>query len=253
MFDLTGMTALVTGASGGIGSSIARALAGQGARLALSGSNGAKLRSFREELNDEYKHDSGDHVEITCDLSNTTQVEELIPAALDTLGKVDILVNNAGVTRDNLAMRMKDEEWAEVMKINLEAAFRLMRAAVRPMMKARFGRIVTITSVVGSTGNPGQMNYAAAKAGLVGMTKSFAQEVASRGITANCVAPGFIRTAMTEVLPDAQKEALNARIPMGRMGEGPDIGAAVAYLASREAGYVTGQVLHVNGGMAMFG
>ena len=253
MFDLTGMTALVTGASGGIGSSIARALAGQGARLALSGSNGAKLRSFREELNDEYKHDSGDHVEITCDLSNTTQVEELIPAALDTLGKVDILVNNAGVTRDNLAMRMKDEEWAEVMKINLEAAFRLMRAAARPMMKARFGRIVTITSVVGSTGNPGQMNYAAAKAGLVGMTKSFAQEVASRGITANCVAPGFIRTAMTEVLPDAQKEALNARIPMGRMGEGPDIGAAVAYLASREAGYVTGQVLHVNGGMAMFG
>ena len=253
MFDLTGMTALVTGASGGIGSSIARALAGQGARLALSGSNGAKLRSFREELNDEYKHDSGDHVEITCDLSNTTQVEELIPAALDTLGKVDILVNNAGVTRDNLAMRMKDEEWAEVMKINLEAAFRLMRAAARPMMKARFGRNVTITSVVGSTGNPGQMNYAAAKAGLVGMTKSFAQEVASRGITANCVAPGFIRTAMTEVLPDAQKEALNARIPMGRMGEGPDIGAAVAYLASREAGYVTGQVLHVNGGMAMFG
>ena len=253
MFDLTGMTALVTGASGGIGSSIARALAGQGARLALSGSNGAKLRAFREELNDEYKHDSGDHVEITCDLSNTTQVEELIPAALDTLGKVDILVNNAGVTRDNLAMRMKDEEWAEVMKINLEAAFRLMRAAARPMMKARFGRIVTITSVVGSTGNPGQMNYAAAKAGLVGMTKSFAQEVASRGITANCVAPGFIRTAMTEVLPDAQKEALNARIPMGRMGEGPDIGAAVAYLASREAGYVTGQVLHVNGGMAMFG
>ena len=251
MFDLTGMTALVTGASGGIGSSIARALAGQGARLALSGSNGAKLRSFREELNDEYKHDSGDHVEITCDLSNTTQVEELIPAALDTLGKVDILVNNAGVTRDNLAMRMKDEEWAEVMKINLEAAFRLMRAAARPMMKARFGRIVTITSVVGSTGNPGQMNYAAAKAGLVGMTKSFAQEVASRGITANCVAPGFIRTAMTEVLPDAQKEALNARIPMGRMGEGPDIGAAVAYLASREAGYVTGQTLHVNGGMAM--
>ena len=252
MFDLTGMTALVTGASGGIGSSIARALAGQGARLALSGSNGAKLRSFREELNDEYKHDSGDHVEITCDLSNTTQVEELIPAALDTLGKVDILVNNAGVTRDNLAMRMKDEEWAEVMKINLEAAFRLMRAAARPMMKARFGRIVTITSVVGSTGNPGQMNYAAAKAGLVGMTKSYAQEVASRGITANCVAPGFIRTAMTDVLPDAQKEALNSRIPMGRMGEGEDIGAAVAYLASREAGYVTGQVLHVNGGMAMF-
>ncbi len=251
MFDLTGMTALVTGASGGIGSAIARALAGQGARLALSGSNGSKLRSFREELNDEFKHDEGDHVEITCDLSNTQQVEELVPAALDTLGKVDILVNNAGVTRDNLALRMKDEEWDAVMKINLEAAFRLMRAAARPMMKARFGRVITITSVVGTTGNPGQMNYAAAKAGLVGMTKSFAQEVASRGITANCVAPGFIRTAMTDALPDAQKQALNARIPMGRMGEGPDIGAAVAYLASNEAGYVTGQVLHVNGGMAM--
>ncbi|MCB2088252.1 MAG: 3-oxoacyl-[acyl-carrier-protein] reductase [Sphingomonadaceae bacterium] len=248
MFSLEGMTALVTGASGGIGSSIARSLASQGARLALSGSNAAKLRAFREELNDEYGHD---HVEITCDLSNATQVEELIPATVDTLGKIDILVNNAGVTRDNLAMRIKDEEWDAVMKINLEAAFRLMRASARPMMKARFGRIVTITSVVGATGNPGQMNYAAAKAGLVGMTKAFAQEVASRGITANCVAPGFIRTAMTDVLPDAQKDALNARIPMGRMGEGEDIGAAVAYLASKEAGYVTGQTLHVNGGMAM--
>ena len=249
MFSLEGMTALVTGASGGIGSSIARALARQGARLALSGSNSAKLRAFRDELNEEFGHD---HVEITCDLSNTTQVEELIPAAVDTFGQLDILVNNAGITRDNLAMRMKDEEWEQVIKINLEAAFRLMRAAARPMMKARFGRIVTITSVVGSTGNPGQMNYAAAKAGLVGMTKSYAQEVASRGITANCVAPGFIRTAMTDVLPDAQKEALNARIPMGRMGEGEDIGAAVAYLASKEAGYLTGQTLHVNGGMAMF-
>ena len=249
MFSLEGKTALVTGASGGIGSSIARSLARQGARLALSGSNASKLRSFREELNDEFGHD---HVEITCDLSNTTQVEELIPATLDTLGKVDILVNNAGVTRDNLAMRMKDEEWDAVMKINLEAAFRLMRSAARPMMKARHGRIVTITSVVGATGNPGQVNYAAAKAGLVGMTKSYAQEVASRGITANCVAPGFIRTAMTDVLPDAQKEALNQRIPMGRMGESEDVGAAVAFLASREAGYVTGQTLHVNGGMAMF-
>ena len=253
MFSLEGMTALVTGASGGIGSSIARALARQGARLALSGSNSSKLRSFREELNEEFgPRNDGDHVEITCDLSNSTQVEELIPAAIDTFGQLDILVNNAGITRDNLAMRMKDEEWEQVIRINLEAAFRLMRAAARPMMKARFGRIVTITSVVGATGNPGQMNYAAAKAGLVGMTKSFAQEVASRGITANCVAPGFIRTAMTEVLPEAQKEALNARIPMGRMGEGEDIGAAVAYLASREAGYVTGQVVHVNGGMAMF-
>ena len=252
MFDLTGMTALVTGASGGIGSSIARCLAAQGARLALSGSNSSKLRSFREELNDEYRHPNGTHVDITFDLSNTTQVEELVPAALDTFGQLDILVNNAGITRDNLAMRMKDEEWEQVIRINLEAAFRLMRAASRPMMKARFGRIVTITSVVGATGNPGQMNYAAAKAGLVGMTKSFAQEVASRGITANCVAPGFIRTAMTEVLPEAQKEALNGRIPMGRMGEGGDIGAAVVYLASKEAGYVTGQTLHVNGGMAMF-
>ncbi|MBO9519045.1 MAG: 3-oxoacyl-[acyl-carrier-protein] reductase [Porphyrobacter sp.] len=249
MFDLTGMTALVTGASGGIGSSIARCLARQGARLALSGSNSAKLRAFREELNDEFGHD---HVEITCDLSNTTQVEELIPATLDTLGKIDILVNNAGITRDNLAMRMKDDEWEQVIRINLESTFRLMRAAAKPMMKARFGRIVTVTSVVGATGNPGQVNYAAAKAGLVGMTKSYAQEVASRGITANCVAPGFIRTAMTDVLPDAQKDALNQRIPMGRMGEGEDIGAAVTFLASKEAGYVTGQTLHVNGGMAMF-
>ena len=252
MFDLTGMTALVTGASGGIGSSIARCLAAQGARLALSGSNSSKLRSFREELNEEYRHPNGTHVDITCDLSNTTQVEELVPAALDTFGQLDILVNNAGITRDNLAMRMKDDEWDAVIRVNLEAAFRLMRAAARQMMKARYGRIVTITSVVGATGNPGQMNYAAAKAGLVGMTKSFAQEVASRGITANCVAPGFIRTAMTEVLPEAQKEALNGRIPMGRMGEGGDIGAAVVYLASKEAGYVTGQTLHVNGGMAMF-
>ena len=250
MFDLTGMTALVTGSSGGIGSAIARALAGQGARLALSGSNGAKLRAFREQLNDEI---GGDHVEITCDLSNTQQVEELIPATVDTLGKIDILVNNAGITRDNLAMRMKDEEWDEVIRINLEAAFRLMRAAARPMMKARFGRIVTITSVVGATGNPGQMNYAAAKAGLTGMTKSLAQELASRGVTANCVAPGFIRTAMTDVLPDAQKDALNARIPAGRMGEGEEVGAAVAFLASKEAAYVTGQTIHVNGGMAMLG
>ncbi len=249
MFDLTGMTALVTGASGGIGSSIARCLAKQGARLALSGSNSDKLRAFRDELNEET---SLDHVEITCDLANATQVEELVPAALDTFGQLDILVNNAGITRDNLAMRMKDEEWDAVIRVNLEAAFRLMRAASRPMMKARFGRIVTITSVVGATGNPGQVNYAAAKAGLVGMTKSFAQEVASRGITANCIAPGFIRTAMTDALNDAQKEAINGRIPMGRMGEGGDIGAAVVYLASNEAGYVTGQTLHVNGGMAMF-
>jgi 3-oxoacyl-[acyl-carrier protein] reductase len=249
MFDLSGMTALVTGASGGIGSSIARCLAKQGARLALSGSNPGKLRAFRDELNEQFGHD---HIEITCDLANSAQVEELVPAALDSFGQLDILVNNAGITRDNLAMRMKDEEWDAVIRVNLEAAFRLMRAASRPMIKARFGRIVTITSVVCATGNPGQVNYAAAKAGLVGMTKSFAQEVASRGITANCIAPGFIRTAMTDVLNDAQKEAINGRIPMGRMGEGSDIGTAVVYLASKEAGYVTGQTLHVNGGMAMF-
>jgi 3-oxoacyl-[acyl-carrier protein] reductase len=248
LFDLTGMTALVTGAAGGIGSAISHALAKQGARLALSGTNSAKLRAFREELNDTYGHD---HVEITCDLSNTEQVEHLVPAAIDTLGKIDILVNNAGITRDNLAMRMKDEEWDAVIRVNLEAAFRLMRAASKPMMKARFGRMITITSVVGAVGNPGQANYAAAKAGLVGMSKSLAQELATRGITVNCVAPGFIRTAMTDMLPDAQKDALNARIPMGRMGEGTDIGAAVAYLASRDAGYMTGQTLHVNGGMAM--
>ncbi|MBP6379486.1 MAG: 3-oxoacyl-[acyl-carrier-protein] reductase [Sphingorhabdus sp.] len=244
MFDLTGMTALVTGASGGIGSAICHALAGQGARLAVSGSNVEKLEAFRASL-------GGDHVAVPCNLGDKDSVEALVPAALEKLGQIDILVNNAGVTRDNLAMRMKDEEWEEVIKINLEAAFRLMRAATKPMMKARFGRIITITSVVGATGNPGQINYAASKAGLVGMSKALAAELASRNVTVNCVAPGFIRTAMTDVLPDAQKDALNARIPMGRMGEGSDIGAAVAYLASKDAGYVTGQTLHVNGGMAM--
>ena len=248
MFKLDGMNALVTGASGGIGSAIATALAKQGARVALSGSNGDKLRGFREQLNSEI---GGDHVEITCDLSNTTQVEELIPATLDTLGGIDILVNNAGITRDGLAMRMKDEDWHQVVSVNLEAAFRLMRASARPMMKARFGRIINITSVVGHTGNPGQMNYCAAKAGLTGMTKSFAQEVASRGITANCVAPGFIATPMTSALDEKQAESINARIPMGKMGAGDDIGAAAAFLASREAGYITGETVHVNGGMAM--
>ena len=254
MFDLHGMTALVTGASGGIGSSIARSLAKQGARLAVSGSNPNKLRAFRDELDEHTPQhlQEVDHVAITCDLADAEAVERLIPAALDSLGKIDILVNNAGITRDNLAMRMKDEEWDAVIRVNLEAAFRLMRAVCRPMMKAKFGRIITVTSVVGATGNPGQINYSAAKGGLTAMSKSLAQEVASRGITVNCIAPGFIRTAMTDVLPDAQKEALNTRIPMGRMGEGDDIGAAVAYLASREAGYVTGQTLHVNGGMAMF-
>ena len=250
MFSLEGKTALVTGASGGIGSSIAYALARQGARLALSGSNGDKLRAFREQLIEEV---GGDHVEITCDLSSSTQVEERIPATIDTLGKMDILVNNAGITRDNLAMRMKDEEWDQVIRINLEASFRLMRAAARPMMKARGGRIVSITSVVGHTGNPGQMNYVAAKAGLTGMTKSLAQELASRNITVNCVAPGFIRTAMTDALDDKQKDAINSHIPMARMGEGEEVAAAVAYLASDEAAYVTGQTLHVNGGMAMMG
>jgi 3-oxoacyl-[acyl-carrier protein] reductase len=244
MFDLTGMTALVTGASGGIGSAICAALAGQGARLAVSGSNVEKLEAYRASL-------GGDHVAIPCNLGDKDSVEALVPAALEKLGQLDIVVNNAGVTRDNLAMRMKDEEWDEVIKINLEAAFRIMRAATKPMMKARFGRIITITSVVGATGNPGQINYAASKAGLVGMSKALGAELASRNVTVNCVAPGFIRTAMTDSLPDAQKEALNGRIPMGRMGEGSDIGAAVAYLASREAGYITGHTLHVNGGMAM--
>lgn len=245
MFDLTGMTALVTGASGGIGSAIAKALADQGATLALSGSNGDKLAAFAKEL-------GGDHKTLVANLSDGAAVDALVPAAVEALGgKIDILVNNAGVTRDNLAMRMKDEEWDDVIRINLEAAFRLCRAAAKPMMKARFGRIISITSVVGATGNPGQANYAASKAGLVGMSKALAQELASRGITVNCVAPGFIRSAMTDVLPEAQKAALLGRIPAGDLGDGEDIGAAVAYLASKEAGYVTGQTLHVNGGMAM--
>jgi 3-oxoacyl-[acyl-carrier protein] reductase len=245
MFDLTGMTALVTGASGGLGSAIARALAGQGARLAVSGSNVEKLESFRASL-------SGDHVALPCNLSDGAAVDQLVPQAVEALGgKLDILINNAGVTRDNLLMRMKDEEFEEVIRINLEAAFRLMRAAARPMMKARFGRIISITSVVGVTGNPGQANYVASKAGLIGMTKAVAQELASRGITVNAVAPGFMTSAMTEALNDQQREAILSRIPTGAMGAGEDIGAACVYLASREAGYVTGQTLHVNGGMAM--
>ena len=245
MFDLTGMTALVTGASGGIGSAIARALAGQGARLAVSGSNRDKLDAFCKQL-------GGEHVALACDLSNGGRVDALVPDAVAALsGRLDILVNNAGVTRDNLAMRMKDEEWDQVIRVNLEAAFRLIRAAAKPMMKQRFGRIVSITSVVGATGNPGQANYAASKAGLVGMSKAVAQELASRGVTVNCVAPGFIRSAMTHALPEAQTAALTARIPAGGLGAGEDVGAAVVYLASREAGYVTGQTLHVNGGMAM--
>lgn len=244
MFDLTGMTALVTGASGGIGSAIARGLAAQGARLAVSGSNADKLEAFRASL-------GGDHVALPCDLSDGAAVDALVPQAVAALGKLDILVNNAGVTRDNLAMRMKDDEWDQVIRVNLEAAFRLCRAAAKPMMKARFGRVVSITSVVGQTGNPGQANYAASKAGLVGMSKALAQELASRNITVNCVAPGFIRSAMTDILPEAQKAALTQRIPAGDLGTGDDIAAAVVYLASREAGYVTGQTIHVNGGMAM--
>jgi 3-oxoacyl-[acyl-carrier protein] reductase len=244
MFDLTGMTALVTGASGGIGSAIARGLAEHGARLALSGSNAAKLEAFAAEL-------GGEHVTLACDLSDPAAVDGLVPRAVEALGGLDILVNNAGITRDNLAMRMKDEEWSDVIRVNLEAAFRLCRAAAKPMMKARFGRMISITSVVGATGNPGQANYAASKAGLVGMSKALAAELASRNITVNCVAPGFIASAMTEVLPEAQKTALLSRIPAGKLGEGDDVAAAVVYLASRQAGYVTGQTLHVNGGMAM--
>jgi 3-oxoacyl-[acyl-carrier protein] reductase len=193
----------------------------------------------------------GDHVILPCNLSDAAAVDALVPSAVDKLGQLDILVNNAGVTRDNLAMRMKDEEWDQVIRVNLEAAFRLSRAALKPMMRARFGRIVSITSVVGATGNPGQANYAASKAGLIGMSKALAQEVASRNITVNCIAPGFIQSAMTDALPDAQKEALLGRIPAGKLGAGSDIAAAAVYLASREASYVTGATLHVNGGMAM--
>jgi 3-oxoacyl-[acyl-carrier protein] reductase len=244
MFDLSGMTALVTGASGGIGSAIAAALAGQGARVALSGTREEALRGVAETL-------GGEHVILPANLGDAEAVDALVPRAVDSLGRLDILINNAGVTRDNLAMRMKDEEWSDVIRINLEAAFRLSRAALKPMMRAKHGRIVSITSVVGATGNPGQANYAASKAGLVGMSKALAQEVASRNITVNCIAPGFIQSAMTDVLPDAQKQALLGRIPAGKLGVGEDIGAAAVFLASREAGYVTGQTIHVNGGMAM--
>ena len=245
MFDLSGMTALVTGASGGLGSAIAKALADQGARLAVSGSNVEKLENFRAGL-------GANHVSLPCNLSHGAAVDQLVPSAVEALGgKLDILVNNAGVTRDNLLMRMKDEEFEDVIRINLEAAFRLMRAAAKPMMRARFGRIISITSVVGVTGNPGQANYVASKAALIGMSKAVAQELASRGVTVNAIAPGFMTSAMTDALNDQQREGILSRIPMGAMGTGEDIGAAAVYLASREAGYVTGQTLHVNGGMAM--
>ena len=244
MFDLSGMTALVTGATGGIGQAIARALAAQGARLAISGTRPEALEAFAAELGE------GTLV-LPANLADAQAVEGLVPAAVAGLGQLDILVNNAGITRDNLAMRMKDEDWQAVIDVNLAAAFRLARAAARPMMKARFGRIISITSVVGVTGNPGQANYAAAKAGLIGMSKALAQELASRNITVNCLAPGFIASPMTDALAEAQREALLTRIPAGRLGEGGDVAAGVVYLASREAGYVTGQTLHVNGGMAM--
>jgi 3-oxoacyl-[acyl-carrier protein] reductase len=245
MFDLSGMTALVTGASGGLGSAIARALAGQGARLAVSGSNVDKLEKFRSGL-------VGDHVALPCDLSDGAAVDALVPQAVEALGgRLDILVNNAGITRDNLAMRMKDEDWDVVLRVNLEAAFRLMRAAAKPMMRARFGRIISVTSVVAVTGNPGQSNYVASKAGLIGLSKALAIELATRGITVNCIAPGFMASAMTDALNEQQRAAILSAIPSGAMGSGEDIGAAAVYLASREAGYVTGQTLHVNGGMAM--
>jgi len=245
MFDLSGMTALVTGASGGLGSAIAQALAGQGARLAVSGSNVDKLENFRSGL-------GGDHVALPCDLSDGAAVDPLVPQAVEALGgRLDILVNNAGITRDNLAMRMKDEDWDVVLRVNLEAAFRLMRAAAKPMMRARFGRIISVTSVVAVTGNPGQSNYVASKAGLIGLSKALAIELATRGITVNCIAPGFMASAMTDALGEQQRAAILSVIPTGAMGSGEDIGAAAVYLASREAGYVTGQTLHVNGGMAM--
>lgn len=244
MFDLTGRTALVTGATGGIGGEIARALYAQGARVALSGTKGDKLEALAGELGDRA------HA-LRCDLADRAQVEGLVPQAEAALGQVDILVNNAGLTRDNLFMRMKDEEWDAVLAVDLTAAFQLARAAVRGMMRRRFGRIVGITSIVGVTGNAGQGNYAAAKAGMIGMSKALALEVASRGITVNCVAPGLITTAMTDVLTDKQRDGALARVPAGRFGAAADVAAAVVYLASEEAGYVTGQTLHVNGGIAM--
>ena len=244
MFDLTGKTALVTGASGGIGGAIARALHAAGATLGLSGTREAPLQDLAADLGDRA------HV-LPCNLSDRAEVDGLIKTATAAMGSVDILVNNAGITRDNLFMRMGDEDWDSVLEVNLTSTMRLSKSAIRPMMKARWGRIVNITSVVGATGNAGQANYAAAKAGMVGLSKSLAQEVATRGITVNCIAPGFIATAMTDKLDDDRKAAINSQIPAARMGTPEEIAAAVLYLASEEAGYVTGTTLHVNGGMAM--
>jgi 3-oxoacyl-[acyl-carrier protein] reductase len=243
MFDLSGRTALVTGASGGIGEAIARQLHAQGATVVLAGRRRDALGALAAAL--------GERVRVAvAELAEPQAAEQLIAAA-DGGGGVDVLINNAGLTRDNLALRMKDEDWQTVLDVNLSAGFRLIRAALRGMMRRRFGRIVNITSIVALTGNPGQANYAAAKAGLIGMTKSLAAEVASRGITVNCVAPGFIRTPMTEALSAEQRARLLERVPLGRLGSGADVAAAVGYLVSEEAAYVTGQTLHVNGGMAM--
>ncbi len=244
MFDLTGKMALVTGATGGIGGEIAKALHAQGATVAISGRNKDKLDALAAELG------SNVHA-IVADLSNSDGITALIKEAEEAMGQIDILVNNAGLTRDNLSMRMKDDEWDDVLDVNLTAPFKLAKACQRGMMKRRFGRIINISSVVGTTGNPGQCNYVASKAGLMGWTKAMGMEIASRGITVNCVAPGFIATAMTEALTDDQKDGINATIPMKRMGQPSEISSAVAYLASDEAAYVTGATLHVNGGMAM--
>ncbi len=243
MFDLSGKNALITGASGGIGQAIATALHAQGATVALSGTRREALEALAASLG------SRTHI-VPANLADRASVDALVPAAEAAMGGLDILVNNAGITRDNLFMRMKDEEWDQVLAVNLTASFVLARAAVKGMMKRRFGRIIGITSVVGVTGNPGQANYCAAKAGMIGMTKALAAEVASRGITANCVAPGFIESAMTDALTDKQREGIMASIPAGRMGTGAEIASAVVYLACTEAGYVNGQTLHVNGGMA---
>ncbi len=244
MFELKGKKALLTGATGGIGGAIAKALAGQGARVAISGTRAEKLEALAKEL-------GPGTVVIPANLSDMADVERLALAAIEALEGIDILVNNAGITRDTLLMRMSDDDWETVMKVNLEAAFKLSKAVMRPMMKARFGRIVNITSIVGVTGNPGQANYCASKAGIIGFSKSMAQEVASRGITVNCLAPGFIESPMTDELPDAQKERLLGAIPQGRMGTAEEIAAGVVFLASDEASYITGQTLHINGGMAM--